>query len=85
MTNEFEIERLLFQQVNKPKDYLTLKAINVFGDYYRVNVYTQTEEGTLIKKRIGDNSYFCHVNKEGLRIVNSFSMEQAKKPKKKDF
>jgi hypothetical protein len=85
MTNEFEIERLLFQQVGKPDNYLTIKAINVFGDYYRVNIYTQTEDGTLIKKRIGNNSYFCCVNKEGLRIVNSFFMEQVKNPKKKEF
>lgn len=85
MTNEFEIERLLFQQVQKPKNYLTLKAINVFSDYYRVNVYTQTEEDGLVKKRIGNNSYFCCVNKEGLRIVNSFAMEQARTPKKKEF
>lgn len=69
MTNEFEIERLLFQQVQKPKNYLTLKAINVFGEYYRVNIYTQTEEDGLLKKRIGNDSYFCKLEKNNLRII----------------
>ena len=69
MTNELEIERLLFQQVQKPKDYMALKAINVFGDYYRVNVYTQKTEDGLLKKRIGDNSYFCKLEKNNLRII----------------
>lgn len=52
MTNECEVERLLFQQINKPKNYLMLKAINVFGEYYRVNVYTQTEEDGLLKREL---------------------------------
>jgi hypothetical protein len=69
MTNECEVERLLFQQINKPKNYLMLKAINVFGEYYRVNVYTQTEEDGLLKKRIGSNSYFCKLEKNSLRII----------------
>lgn len=84
MTNDIEIESLLFQQVPKPKNYLMLRAINVFDDYYRVNVYTQTEDQGLIKKRIGDNSYFCHFTKNNLRIVNSAEIERARKPKKKD-
>ena len=85
MTNEFEIEKKLFEQVAKPKNYLNLKAFNVFGDYYRVNVYTQTEEGGLIKKRVGDNSYFCRITKDNFTIVNSAEIERARKPKKKSF
>lgn len=69
MTNDLEIERLLFQQIPKPKNYLMLKSINVFSDYYRVNVYTQTEEDGLLKKRIGDNSYFCKFENNNLRII----------------
>ena len=71
MTNEFEIETLLFQQINKPKDYLMLKAINIFGDYYRVNVYTQVEEEGLLKKRIGNNSYFCKFEDNSLKIIKA--------------
>lgn len=71
MTNEYEIENMLFEQVAKPKNYLMLKAINIFGDYYRVNVYTQVEEEGLLKKRIGDNSYFCKFEKNSLRIINT--------------
>lgn len=85
MTNEFEIEKKLFEQVAKPKNYLMLKAFNVFGDYYRVNVYTQTEEEGLIKKRVGDNSYFCRITKDNFTIVNSAEIGRARKPKKRSF
>lgn len=66
---DLEIERLLFKQMTKPKNFLMLKAINVFSDYYRVNIYTQTEEEGLIKKRIGDNSYFCKYLNGELTII----------------
>lgn len=68
MTNEFEIERLLFKQVDKPKHYLMTKIINVFHDYYRINVYTQTEEEGLLKKKIAQ-SYMTTFRSGVLRII----------------
>jgi hypothetical protein len=66
--NEFEIEDLLFKQVTKPKHYLMTKIINIFENRYRINVYTETEEEGLIKKRIAA-SYFCHYYPGELRII----------------
>lgn len=63
------IEYLLFKQVDKPQNYLMTKAINVYDNRYRVNVYCETEEDNLIKKRICA-SYFCCLNKNELNIVS---------------
>lgn len=56
-----DIESLLFQQVEKPKDYFMTKSINVYGDKYRVNIYCEKEEDNLLKKRICA-SYFVKFN-----------------------
>lgn len=66
---DMQIEHLLFKQVEKPKDYLMTKIINVYDNRYRVNIYCETEEDNLVKKRICA-SYFCHYNKDNLYIVN---------------
>jgi hypothetical protein len=66
--NDFEIERLLFKQVDKPKHYLMTKIINVFHDYYRINVYTQTEEEGLLKKKISQ-SYMTTFRNNILNII----------------
>lgn len=83
MTNDLQIERLLFQQIQKPKNYTMMRAINVFGNYYRVNLYTETEENGLIKKRIGNNSYFCRLENNQLDIVNSYEIERSRNLQKK--
>lgn len=83
MTNDLQIERLLFQQIQKPKNYIMMKAINVFGNYYRVNLYTETEESGLVKRRIGNNSYFCRLENNQLDIVNSYEIEQSRNLQKK--
>lgn len=56
---ELEIEDLLFKQVEKPSNILTVKIINLFDNRYRINIYVETFEDNLIKKRI-QASYFCH-------------------------
>lgn len=65
---DLEIEHLLFKQVEKPKNYLMTRIINVFENRYRVNVYIQIEEDSLIKRKIG-NSYFCHYSPGKLTII----------------
>jgi hypothetical protein len=65
---DFEIEHLLFKQIDKPKYYLMTRIINVFENRYRINVYIQIEEDGLIKKRIS-NSYFCHYAPGKLTII----------------
>lgn len=66
--SEIEIENLLFQQVEKPKNILMIKTNNVYDNRYRINIYVQNEEEGLLKKRIAA-SYFCHYNPGVLTII----------------
>jgi hypothetical protein len=68
MMNDIEIESLLFKQVEKPRNLLITKIINVYENRYRINLYVQTEEEGLIKKKIAA-SYFCHYNPGKLDII----------------
>lgn len=65
---EFEIENLLFKQVEKPKNYLTTRIIKLWDNRYRINVYVELFEDNLTKKRI-HSSYFCHYNTGNLTII----------------
>ena len=65
---DFEIEQLLYKQVEKPKNHLLTKIINLWDNRYRINVYIQIEEDNLIKKRIA-SSYFCHYSPGKLTII----------------
>lgn len=67
---DIQIENLLFKMVDKPENYLMTRAINVYGNRYRINVYCENEEDNLIKKRICA-SYFCALNKNNLIILNN--------------
>lgn len=66
---DLEIESLLFKQVEKPKNFLMTKIINVYDNRYRINVYVEFEEDNLTKKRIS-TSYFCHYSPGNLTITN---------------
>jgi len=55
---------LLFRQVEKPEHYMMCKAMNVYDNKYRINVYTKHEEEGLAKQRIS-NSYFTKLNETG--------------------
>ena len=68
MISDYEIEGLLFKQVTKPKNHLMTKIINVFHDYYRINVYTQIEEDGLFKRKISQ-SYMTTFRKDILTII----------------
>lgn len=69
---DLEIEYLLFKQVNKPENYLTHKIINVYDNRYRINIYCESEEDNLTKKKICA-SYFCHYIPHQLTICSSGS------------
>ena len=68
MISDYEIEGLLFKQVSKPKNHLMTKVINVFYDYYRINVYTQIEEEGLLKRKISQ-SYMTTFRNDILTII----------------
>jgi hypothetical protein len=74
---DLEIESLLFKQVEKPKNFLMTKIVNVYDNRYRINVYTEFEEDNLTKKRISA-SYFCHYS-PGNFVITSKEKEPDKK------
>ena len=75
--NEIEIESLLFKQVEKPKNLIAIKIVNVYDNRYRINLYCETEEDFLIKKRICA-SYFCHYSSGNLAILDGNSPKSEK-------
>ena len=56
--NTDDVCSLLFKQVDRPLRYLMCKAINVYDDRYRVNVYTKTDIDGIEGQKIA-HSYFC--------------------------
>lgn len=67
--SDIEIESLLFKMVDKPKNHLMTKTINLWENRYRINVYTEITEDNLIKRKI-HSSYFCHYEPGNLKILN---------------
>jgi hypothetical protein len=65
---DFEFEKLLYKQVEKPKNHLLTKIINLWDNRYRINIYIEIFEDNLIKKQIY-NSYFCHYSPGKLTII----------------
>jgi hypothetical protein len=72
---DLEIESLLFKQVEKPKKHLLTKVINLWENRYRINIYTETEENNLTKRKI-HSSYFCHYISGHLEIIKNASSTQ---------
>jgi hypothetical protein len=66
---DLEIESLLFKQVQKPKNHLMTRIINLWENRYRINVYVEIEQDNLTKRKI-DSSYFCHYIPGKLTIVH---------------
>jgi hypothetical protein len=65
-----QISRLLFEQISKPKNYTFIKVNNVYDNRFRVNLYCETEEENLIKRRICA-SYFCSFINNQLNIISA--------------
>jgi len=60
---------LLFKQIEKPLNLVHCKAVNVYNDRYRINLYTRkyNELYDLEQTRISE-SYFCKLVGETLEI-----------------
>ena len=69
VSDKTTIEKLLFKQVNKPKNLHEVRVSNVFDNRYRINVWTTVEEDNLTKRKI-HSSYFAHLNGETLTITS---------------
>jgi hypothetical protein len=67
ITEQYVLD-LLFQQVEKPKKYLKIKAINVYDNAYRVNIWCEFDKDNLTKRKIA-HSYFVKVVDGSLKII----------------
>lgn len=69
---EFDICDLLFKKIQKPKNMVHCKAVNVYDNRYRINVYTKKYDPIydIDKIRITE-SYFCKLKEGDLEIQNS--------------
>jgi hypothetical protein len=61
---------LLFKQIDKPKNFEMCKAINVYDNKYRINIYTRIYDSLydLEKKRI-THSYFASFDGDKLELL----------------
>lgn len=65
--NDDKIRELLFKQVERPKGLLHVKAINVFENRYRINLWVKIDEDGVEKTKIAA-SYFAVLDRDELRI-----------------
>jgi hypothetical protein len=60
---------LLWEQVEKPKNLETCRAINVYDNKYRINVYTRSHDELYDLDRVRiTQSYFCRLDDDQLVI-----------------
>lgn len=65
---ESDVVDLLLKQVEKPKNCIKIKAINVYSNRYRINIWTTTNEDGLDKCKIS-KSYFTIVENNEIKIL----------------
>jgi hypothetical protein len=58
---------LLFQQIEKPSNYKMCKAINVYDNKYRINIYTHEVINDIESQRISQ-SYFAKLAGDGTSL-----------------
>ncbi len=77
--DDFYVCDLLFKQREKPKNFYSCKAVNVYDNKYRINVYTETYDPihNLDKTKIAE-SYWTELRKDKLIILRKEGMEQEK-------
>lgn len=70
MGEEISVCDLLFKQIEKPKNLEMCRAINVYDNRYRINVYTRSycQEYDVDKVRI-TQSYFAKLKDNKLIIL----------------
>ena len=71
MSLPVDVCQLLFKQIEKPENLETCKAVNVYDNKYRINVYTRSHDDfwDVDKVRI-TQSYFAKLEGENLTIVS---------------
>ena len=66
--SESDVVDLLLKQIEKPKNCIKIKAVNVYGNRYRINVWTVTQEDGFDKNKI-TKSYFAIVDSNKINII----------------
>lgn len=77
--NDEIIRSLLFKQVEKPKGLVAVKAINVYDNRYRINLWAQYDQDGLTKTKIAA-SYFAVLDGDELHIRSG--LDSCESPKK---
>ena len=69
-SSELIVEKLLFDQIEKPEKHSMTKIINVYDNRYRINIYHEVYESGLHwpKKRM-HSSYFAKYDNNELNIL----------------
>lgn len=62
--SEDEVLNMLFKQVEKPKNYYKIKAINIYDNTYRINIWCECDENNLTKRKIGYSWFAKIINNE---------------------
>ena len=61
----------IFDYIDKPDNFYMCKAMNVYEDRYRVNVFVREDVEDLTGHKLYiDKSYFCRYNDSGLTILS---------------
>ena len=69
--NNPEVCKKILEMVGKPDNYHMCKALNVYEDRYRVNIYVQEPiEDLTGHKQYIRNSYFCRYDGTDLTIMS---------------
>lgn len=66
--SESDVITLLLKKIEKPKNCIKIKAANVYGNRYRVNIWTVTHEDGLDRNKISQ-SYFVSVSENEVVIL----------------
>jgi hypothetical protein len=64
-----EVCTKVMNEIGKPEHYLMCRAMNVFDDKYRVNIYTKRWVDGIEGMSISQ-SYFVKYNTDGLKILS---------------
>lgn len=68
--NNLQVCDLLFSQIEKPKNFETCRAINVYDNKYRVNIYTKKYDEIYDVEQVRiTQSYFCKLSDKNELVI----------------
>lgn len=73
---DFFVCDLLFKQYEKPKNCISCKAVNIYDNKYRINVYTKEYDNIFdLEKTKIKQSFFARLDKDQLEIIRAEGSE----------